>query len=72
LQPVSLKGIVAPVMPYRLLKAHEHTRRILQSRTSFVGRNLEMTQLMTGINQAAAAHRVSQIRLSVERAAVAR
>lgn len=53
LEPVSLKGIPTPVARYRLLKAHEHTRRITQSQTSFVGRNLEMTQLMAGIKQAA-------------------
>jgi len=46
LEPVLLKGIAATVGRYRLLKAHEHTRRIAQSQTSFVGRNLEMTQLM--------------------------
>jgi class 3 adenylate cyclase len=53
LDPALLKGIAAPVARYRLLNAYEHTRRTPQSKTSFIGRNFEMTLLLAGVTQAA-------------------
>jgi hypothetical protein len=53
LEPLPLKGISTPVPRYRLLDAHERTSRITQGKTSFVGRNLEMAQLLAGVKQAA-------------------
>ena len=55
LEPLPLKGISTPVPRYRLLDAHERASRITQGKTSLVGRNLEMAQLLAGVKQAAEA-----------------
>ncbi|MBI2799878.1 MAG: AAA family ATPase [Gammaproteobacteria bacterium] len=56
LASITLKGITEPVARYRLLNAREHTSRIAQRQTAFVGRDAEMTQLLAGVQQAAQGH----------------
>ncbi len=54
LAAIPLKGIATPVARFRLLDAHEHTSRIAQGKTLFVGREAELGVLLAGVAQAVA------------------
>ena len=56
LAAITLKGIAEPVARYRLLNAREHTARIAQRQTAFVGREAETAELLAGVQQAAQRH----------------
>ncbi len=56
LASVSLKGVSGPVTPLKLLAARERTTRMAQTRTEFVGRETELTDLLSFASRATAGH----------------
>ena len=52
LESFEAKGIAQPVARYRLIAAAEHTARVAERRSMFVGRAAELAALRTGLDQA--------------------